>query len=61
MTALERKAIGDFRIEEAVTLDGLTAQSLSQHLKPAMTALADIPQVTLSEAQLIEVRNGRPI
>ena len=26
-----------------------------------MTALADFPHVTLSEAQLIEVRNGRPI
>jgi tRNA pseudouridine55 synthase len=61
MTALERTAIGDFRIEEAVALTELTAQSLPPHLKPAMTALADIPQVTLTEAQLIEVRNGRPI
>jgi tRNA pseudouridine55 synthase len=61
MTALERTAIGDFGIEEAVALTELTAQSLPQHLKPAMTALVDIPQVKLTEAQLIEVRNGRPI
>ncbi len=61
MTALERTAIGGFRIGEAATLEGITPQSLTQQLKPAMTALAEIPQVTLSEAQLIEVRNGRPI
>jgi len=61
MTALERTAIGAFHVEDAVALDNLTADTLAQHLQPALAAAADLPCVTLSDAQRIEVRNGRPI
>ncbi len=61
MSALERTAIGCFRLEHAFTVEEITVQSLPQQLQPAVTALAQIPSVTLSEAQVIEVRNGRPI
>jgi tRNA pseudouridine55 synthase len=61
MSGLERTAIGKFRIDDALALDKITAESLTQHVQPALAALRDLPQVTLSEAQLIEVRHGRPI
>jgi tRNA pseudouridine55 synthase len=61
MTALERMAIGAFQIERAVKLDELTADTLPQHLQPALAAVADLPRVALSDAQRIEVRHGRPI
>jgi tRNA pseudouridine55 synthase len=61
MSGLERTAIGKFRIEDALALDKITADSLTQHFQPALAALSELPQVTLSEAQLIEIRNGRPI
>jgi tRNA pseudouridine55 synthase len=61
MSGLERTAIGKFLIEDALALDKITAESLTHHIQPALAALSDLPRVTLSEAQLIEVRNGRPI
>jgi tRNA pseudouridine55 synthase len=61
MSALERTAIGRFRIQDAIALDDLTAETLSQHLQPALTVVEDLPRVALSEAQLLEIRNGRPI
>jgi tRNA pseudouridine55 synthase len=61
MSALERTAIGRFRIQDAIALDDLTAETLSQHLQPALTIVDDLPRVALSKAQLLEIRNGRPI
>jgi tRNA pseudouridine55 synthase len=61
MSALVRTAVGRFRIEDAVRLADLTAGNLSLHLRPALAAVASLPQVRLSEAEAIEIRNGRPI
>ncbi len=61
MTALERTAIGEFQVEDAVSLDDLTADTLAQHLQPALAAVADLPRVAVSDAQRIEIRHGRPI
>jgi tRNA pseudouridine55 synthase len=61
MSALVRTAVGSFRIEDAVTLDDLTTETLGEHLQPALVAVADLPRITLSEDQLIEIRHGRPI
>jgi hypothetical protein len=30
-------------------------------MQPALSAVADLPRVIISDAQLIELRNGRPI
>jgi tRNA pseudouridine55 synthase len=61
MSALVRTAIGGFRLEDAVTLDELTAETLLQRLQPAITAVADLPRLELTEDQWTEIRNGRPI
>ncbi len=61
MSALERTAIGGFHVEDAVAPDDLTPESLARHLQPALTAVADLPRIELSEAQLTEIRHGRPI
>jgi tRNA pseudouridine55 synthase len=61
MSALVRTAIGDFRVEEAIALDALTNDTVTEHLQPPLTALKDLPQIALNEKQLAELRHGRPI
>jgi tRNA pseudouridine55 synthase len=61
MSALERTAIGAFRVEDAVKIESLSEASLANHLQPALVAVAGLPQVTLTEAQLLELHYGRPI
>ena len=61
MSALVRTAIGRFRLEEAVTLDELTADTLPGHLQPPLAALEELPRVDLIDAEVIELRHGRPI
>jgi tRNA pseudouridine55 synthase len=61
MSALERTAIGRFRIQDAVSFEDLTAETLSQHVQPALTIVDNLPRVALSEAQVLEIRHGRPI
>ena len=61
MSALERTAIGGFHVRDALPLEDATADSVTQHLQPALAALANLPQVSLSELQLVELRHGRPI
>jgi tRNA pseudouridine55 synthase len=60
-TALERTAIGPFRVEDSVAPTELTVQSLQQHLQPALAAVPDLPQVEVTDAQFTELRHGRPI
>jgi len=61
MSALERSAIGPFRMEQSVGVDELTPETLLQHLQPALAALVDLPRIELTEAQMREIRHGRPI
>lgn len=61
MSALERTAIGGFHIDDALPLDDATAESVTQHMQPALAAVANLPRVNLNESQLIELRHGRPI
>lgn len=60
MSALERTAIGTFRVEDAVALTDL-ADTLPQHLQPALAAVADLRRIVLDDAQLVEIHHGRPI
>lgn len=61
MSALERTAIGQFRVEDGVTLEGLTAEVAIEKLQPPLEALGQLPRIDLSEGQLVELRHGRPI
>jgi tRNA pseudouridine55 synthase len=61
MSALQRTAIGEFQIEEALALEDVTAEAVAQHMLPAARAVADLPRVTISEAQQTELHHGRPI
>lgn len=61
MSALERTAIGKFRIEEAMALDEANAGSMARHMQPALAAVPDLRRVTISSAQRNELRHGRPI
>jgi tRNA pseudouridine55 synthase len=61
MSALQRTAVGGFRIEDAAAIDDLTADALPRLMQPAIAAVAELPRVELTDAQSIEIRNGRPI
>ena len=61
MSALVRTAIGDYRIETALDLDDLTPETVLDHLLPATTAVAQLPQVRLTDEQVVEIHNGRNI
>jgi tRNA pseudouridine55 synthase len=61
MSALCRTAVGGFRVDDAVPLEALTAETLPHHLQPPLAAVPDLPRVTLSDADLVEIRHGRPI
>jgi tRNA pseudouridine55 synthase len=61
MSALERSAIGVFTIQSAITPEDLTLETIESNLQPALTVVPDLPRATLTEAQLLEIRNGRPI
>jgi|tagenome__1003787_1003787.scaffolds.fasta_scaffold20941279_2 tRNA pseudouridine55 synthase len=61
MSALERTEIGPFQVTHSITLDPLSPQTLLQNLQPALTAVCDLPQLTICDAEIVEIRHGRPI
>jgi tRNA pseudouridine55 synthase len=61
MSALERRAIGAFRVEEAVRPDALNAQNLAAHLQPPQFALSDLPTIVLNAGEKEHFRHGRTV
>jgi tRNA U55 pseudouridine synthase TruB len=61
MSALERSAIGRFKIEDALALESLSRETMLNELQPAIAAVAELPRIQLNDAQLLEIRNGRPV
>ncbi len=61
MSGLVRTAIGGFRLEEAIEVEGLTAERLAASLLPAERAIEGLPKVVLDAAQVEEIRHGRTI
>ncbi len=63
LTALRRTQIGDFSVNDAVTIE--QAEGLSQEgalmPRPAATLVAHLDQVTLSDDQVLDVRHGRAL
>jgi tRNA pseudouridine55 synthase len=61
MSSLERTSIGDFRVEQSIALDRLSPEVLALNLVPAVAAVSSLARIELNDAQLIEIRHGRPI
>lgn len=61
MTALERTAIGSFTTETAITPDDLNAENLSDLLHDPLDVLNFLPVRCCSEAERINIRQGRRI
>lgn len=61
MAALERTAIGGFLVENAIDPERLTSESLNQAILPALAAVAELPRIELTPAQVADIRHGRPI
>ena len=61
MSALERTAIGDFTAADATRLDELTAENLTSRLAPTARAVSQLPQFTLTAAELRLLEFGNPL
>ena len=60
MSALVRTRIGPYRIEDAVLPDELTAETIDRFLLSPSTAVEALPKYVASEAEIGEIRAGRP-
>ena len=61
MSKLERTAVGAFKAAHGLQLDTLSLDIIQQNLQPISAAVGNLQTVTLTAAQLLEFRNGRPI
>lgn len=61
MSALERTAIGSFRVEDAVAPDSLTPENWSDFLLPPVAAVSHLPRLTLDEEAVRRIQNGLTI
>ena len=61
MSALRRTAIGRFEVADAVPLASLNATSLRDALLTPQAAVAELPQRRLDVAEVVRIRQGRPI
>jgi tRNA pseudouridine55 synthase len=65
VSALCRRAVGRFRLEQAISLDKLAALGHSaaapEYLLPVETALDDIPALAVTEAEAHALRCGRTV
>jgi tRNA pseudouridine55 synthase len=61
MTSLIRTAIGPFRLESAITVELLTRDNVAAALLPPTTGLPDLKSLTITDAELKEIRQGKSI
>jgi tRNA pseudouridine55 synthase len=61
MAALRREAIGPFRIEQALTMNDLSDESIRQGLLPAVTALGDMPRIAVNAEESSRLARGQAI
>jgi tRNA pseudouridine55 synthase len=64
LTALRRTATGGFRVEDALTLDGLEAIEDARRLAsllPTAALVADLPRIDVGEAQCRRFRQGQAL
>ncbi len=58
MTELIRTATGGFDIKDAVSLDDLTRENITEFILPEETALKYLPEVFVTEKQAVRFSNG---
>lgn len=61
MSALERTAVGCFQIEQSLAAETIELATIESQLQPALRAVSELPQVSLSESQWREISHGREI
>lgn len=61
MSALERWAVGTYRIDEAISPDQLDRATLGEHLLPPLTALEGVDRLYLTAVQREHLRHGRAV
>ena len=59
MSALERQAIGSFRLENALSFDELSADLIRERLLSPALAVADLPQISLTAEECRRVVFGQ--
>ncbi len=59
MSQLQRTAIGSFAIENAVSLESLTAENIADLLIDPITLLPNMARLDLNDSDVDDVKNGR--
>ena len=60
MSALVRTRIGPYRIEDAVSPEQLTSETIDRLLLSPTTAVEALPKYVASEEDVVQIRAGRP-
>ncbi len=61
MTDLVRTSVGPYSLEDAISWGEETTETLSPRLRPMEEAVGALPRIELSDAEVVEIRHGRPI
>jgi tRNA pseudouridine55 synthase len=61
MSALQREAIGPFRIEDAIDPEWLSLEVIRSRLLPAVKALGDMPRVSITAEERLRLLQGQSI
>jgi tRNA U55 pseudouridine synthase TruB len=61
MSALERTAIGSFRLQDAIDPAVLTRENWPSHLLPPLRAAEVLPQVCVTATEIPALRGGQTI
>lgn len=59
MTALERTAVGPFRLSQCAALAHLDRITIHSYIRPAMEAVSHLPCVTLTADEVLKLRQGK--
>ena len=61
LVGLVRSAVGEFTLESAVHLEGLTAENMGQHLLPPATAVGHLPLLAIDDTAAQALLMGQAI
>jgi tRNA pseudouridine55 synthase len=61
MSALQRTAIGSFRLQDALGIEQLNQETVVSRLLPTSRALSELPQVQVTPEEALRLRQGQAI
>lgn len=61
MSELSRRAIGEFRLAEAVEFADLSCDKIAQSLLSPLLAVAHLPQMLVDDAEVLRLVQGKPL